>query len=149
MRRYFYVHPIVYQYSGTKKEISRAGHAPLLGTYTYLVLRTWYQSPYRLRTYLAKGPVLLIENGTQWLSGGTATIFHWGNPTHSGILHTAPPPTWSPTGYVGRVRGGGRVLRPHRGVWGGRMYDRNKTCRSSKTLLRGRAAYWKALHGSP
>jgi hypothetical protein len=29
------------------------------------------------------------------------------------------------------------------------MYDRNKTCRSSKTLLRGTAAYWEVLHGSP
>jgi hypothetical protein len=31
------------------------------------------------------------------------------------------------------------------GVWGGRIYDRNKTCRSSKTLLRGTAAYWEPL----
>jgi len=42
-----------------------------------------------------------------------------GNPTHSGILHTAPPPTWSPTGYVGRVRGDGRVLPSPGGSGGG------------------------------
>ena len=57
------------------------------------------------------------------------------------------PPTWSPTGYVGRVRGDGRVLPSPGGSGGGRIYDRNKTCRSrsSKTLLRGTAAYWEPL----
>ncbi len=36
VHRYFFVQPMVYQYPGTKKIFERAGHAPLLGTYTYV-----------------------------------------------------------------------------------------------------------------
>ncbi len=150
MRRYVYVQHRVYQYSGTKKNFfTRRACAPTryvhLSSTTYVVPEP-LEAPYvpSKRTSSLNG-----ERYAMAVRGDGQNFPLRGNPTHNGILHTVPPPRWSPTGYVGRVRGGGRVLPSPEGSGGGRMYDRNKTCRPSKKLLRGRAAYWEALHGSP
>ena len=56
-----------------------------------------------------------------------------GNHTHSGILPTAPPQRGSPTGYVGRVRGGGRVQFAREGGGGG---QRQPAQEATKLFLR-------------
>jgi hypothetical protein len=149
VRRYFYVHPSVYQYSGTTKNFARRACAPTryvhLSSTTYMVPER-LEAPYvpsNRTSSLNRERYAMAVRGDGQNFPLRESYPQWYPP------HCSPPPRWSPTGYVGGVRGDRQVLPSPGGSGGVGMYDRNKTCRPSKKLLRGRAAYWKALHGSP
>jgi hypothetical protein len=149
VRRYVDVHPRVYQYSGTKKKFfTRRACAPTryvhLSSTTYVVPEP-LEAPY----VPSKGANSLNRERYAMAVRGDGHIF----PLRESYPQWYPPHCSPPEVVPYRLRRRrtwwwtGPPLTG--GVWGGRMYDRNKTCRSSKTLLRGTAAYWEVLHGSP
>jgi len=119
VRRYFYVHPMVYQYSSTKKKFcARRACAPTryvhLSNTTYVVPER-LEAPYvpsKRTSSLNRERYAMAVRGDGQNFPLRESYPQWYPP------HCSPPPRWSPTGYVGGVRGGGRVL-PSPGGLGG------------------------------